>query len=117
MTVKLERSKIERVIWKLVRGIYFLNIKKVLSKNLSRQITRFDGMPQFKQEFQEGFIKKVAPAGPHPDVLIYKYGYYNEPANKAHIILIYLWKAIIFAVSFHDVGCGCDECKASQQVT
>ena len=115
MTVQLDREKIERIVWKLTRGIHFLNLKKVLPENTPGHITRYDKMPQFPPEFQEGFIKKVEPAGPHPDVLIYKYGYYDEPGNKVHIMLIYLWKVILFFVSFHDLGCGCDECKGKHK--
>jgi len=115
MTVKLNREKIERIVWKIVRGLYFQNFKRVLSERITPTITRFDNTPKFTPEFQEGFLRKVVTAGSHAGVLVYRYGHYDEPINKAHIVLMRIWKSTMFLVYFHDLGCGCAECQTENR--
>lgn len=112
---KIEYEKVHRVIWKIVRGLYFQIFKnKILPEGVERKITRYDPGTELPKELLE-IEKRITTAGMHKEVFVYKYGYQEPPEPQIHIVIMLFWKAVRFITIFHNPDCRCEYCTSKEE--
>lgn len=105
MCVPLEGARINRVLWKITRGLYFRETSLALNQNVDKVIefyTEDDILPEAIAKV----LKKVPGKGDYPKVFDYRY----LVVDHGHCFIISLWKCFIFVVLFHLPDCPCDIC-------
>jgi hypothetical protein len=105
---RFDRSRIDRVALKIVRGLFFNHYGRILPENLTVQI---DMVPPWQPLPELAFVAlgNQPVHGNHPDVFAYKFANFPE-ANDLHCWAFFLWERISFIVTFHDPACECAEC-------
>jgi hypothetical protein len=98
-------ERIWRVVWKIVRGLFFKEIGQVLPVDLpiKREILSPGELPS--PEFD--LIRTAPPLGQYPGVFDYRYiGIHG----KMYLLEMLFWDRIIMFVGFHVPGCNCRIC-------
>lgn len=107
-------DRVERVFWKIARGLYFRAFGRVLPYWWIHRlgwVIPGEKPPEWLLEF---YPKIPATVVSNMDVFIWKYGHNLDPMNLSHIMIMRFWKCFIVHVSFHDIGCRCDPCKQNR---
>jgi hypothetical protein len=105
-------QRVHRVVWKVVRGLFFHEKKGLLPEHTLRAFEVFNEKEQ------------PPPAGPtmmrllnspgrtsHPAVFDYKFMDVEAPTGEPfHLWALLFWDAIMWLVTFHDPACSCPEC-------
>ena len=93
-------NRIERVIWKLVRGLFFHHHKKTLPEELKLTWTLTgpdDGPPP---EHFQAFTGNHPSYGQYPGALDYQFEAYPEMTPTGHYWALLFWDSIIVTVAF-----------------
>jgi len=114
VALRYERGRIENVIWKILKGLYFIEYNKYLHDNVARTIELI--VPGDKPP--EIFLMTLANEkgrGKHKGLFDYKMMKItrDDEFNKwiLHYWAFLLWDRVIFTIAFHDPDCGCNRCK------
>lgn len=107
---RFDGERVWRVVWKVVRGLFFKEIGQVLPENwpTRREIFSPGENPPSKWDF----ILTAPPLGQYPGVFDYRY--VGIP-GKMYLWAMLFWDRIIMFVGFHVPGCTCKVCINNRQ--
>jgi hypothetical protein len=101
---RFDSNRIDRVIWKILRGLFFLHHGKTLPRELKLKWTLTgpdDGPPP---EHFQNFTSNHSSYGKYPGVFAYQFDTYPEITPKGHYWAFLFWDRIIITVAFsHNV--------------
>lgn len=106
--VEMDGTRVWRVIWKIVKGLYYRENGKYLIDNVPRRESLYGPDDQFSDIIKE-FIKEKPSRADYPRVFDYRYITIAELHN-AHYFLLAFWETVVFEVLFHDPNCSCEVC-------
>lgn len=98
MVKRFEGNRIDRVAWKIIRGLYFHHFNQVLTENTRHQLKLY-----LVSELSPGELPSIVPNTPprglYPAVFDYIFDYLPDPDNF-HYWALLLWERIILIVQF-----------------
>jgi len=100
-------ERIWRVIWKIVRGLFYFEHNRVLPDNTPRLFKVVSPGDKPPEEFY--FISNYPIRGQYPGVFDYKYRVFPE-AKNSHLWAMLFWDRLIMLAVFHDPDCDCAKC-------
>jgi hypothetical protein len=106
---RFDGARLQRVAWKIVRGLYFRHFDQVLPSSLTNglRISFPDEEPP-----PDFFALAEEPTyGLYPGVFDYKFAKFPEIHNF-HYWAMLLWDRLILITTFHDPECDCNACAA-----
>jgi hypothetical protein len=109
---RFDSKRIERVLWKIVRGLVFHHHNEVLPETWQRCWsfnTREDHEPpeHFKVFMQ---LPDNEPYGDYQSVFSYRFQHFVEAGVNFHYWALLIWDSILVTIQFHDPACGCEQC-------
>ena len=107
---RYDAARVNRVIWKIVRGLFFHREGKVIPDDTPRNINIVDPKVCPPSTFDR--LADRPTLGDYPGVLDYKYVQIPE-VHDLHYWALLLWDRIIVLTAFHDLGCQCAQCPSS----
>jgi len=110
---KFDGDRVWRVVWKIVKGLFYKEYKRVLPDNT---IKIFDLLQPEINALPETFqyVRDTPSRGRYAEVFDYKYIAVKE-LNNFHYWALLLWDKIIMTIAFHDPDCKCEKCIISKQ--
>ena len=118
---QIETHRIHRFIWKLVRGIYFLELGRVLPEDTPRDIrviTPYNAPTDLPQIPWFPIIRDTEPLARYGNVFDYKWiGQRVDAGIRGHMMALLLWDGIIVLILFHDPTCSCIACFESSDAS
>jgi hypothetical protein len=108
-----DAARVERVLWKVIRGLFFLESGRVLPEGQLHELeiveplraaTRLPSHPWFS------CVRDTASMATYCDVFDYKAVGSIGPA-RVHAWALLLWDRICVLSRFHDPSCPCAECR------
>jgi hypothetical protein len=112
MIKRFDSNRIERVLWKIVRGLHFHHNTEVLPANwrISWSLTTREepGPPEHFKLFRD--LPGNEPLGDYPGVFTYRVQYFSETEISLHYWAVLIWDSILVTIQFHDPACRCSEC-------
>lgn len=117
VTFEFNKSRVDRTIWKIVRGIYYRDLGIVLPEGrpgLIRWINRQEASSKIPQIEWYPMVRDTASLGRYPDVFDYKWVCWKDGDLRGHAVGMLLWDGLIVLTIFHDPACGCPECLRRQ---
>ena len=113
IALRYERGRIENVIWKIIKGLYFIEYNEYLHDQVARTIKLIVPGDQPPIEFLMTLANERG-RGRHKGLFDYKMMKISGDDEISKWILHYwafrLWERVIFTIAFHDPDCGCDKC-------
>jgi len=106
----LNRKRLNRVIWKICRGLYFYEFKKFLPENSKKAIEILFPGYDIPKEYK--FLLNFESRGTYQKVFAYKYVHVKGFHGWA---MLFLDRIIVF-IFFHSPECECDDCLKSQLI-
>lgn len=104
---QFETNRVKRVVWKIVRGLFFKETKQTLPEDL---IFKFDMLSPGETPSPEYDLLRSVPAlGDYPGVFDYRY---VGISDKMYIWSLLFWDRIIMFVGFHVPWCKCSVCNS-----
>lgn len=104
---RLDGKRINRVLWKIIRGLFFHEAGRFLPHDTPRTIILSapgEKPPNVFFELAGGQDK-----GEQGDVFNYRYRQFPDISNS-HLLGMLFWNRIIVTAVFHDPECECDKC-------
>lgn len=108
-----------RITWKLIRGLYFLDVARFLPEHTPKRLILID--PKDNKSAPEKYpyfelVRNTEPMGRHGRVFDYKWlgVRFADDKIRAHLVAMLLWEHFVFIVMFHDPSCVCDECQEAR---
>jgi len=112
---RLDFRRIHRVLWKIVRGLYFKEFGKILPENTPIYLFKIAPPPQ-KPPDEFRFVANEEEKGDHQGVFAYKHT--QLPAvGDSHLWAMLFWDRIIAMIAFHDPACRCRTCVSREDST
>jgi hypothetical protein len=112
MIKRFDSNRIERVLWKIVRGLHFHHITEVLSANwrISWSLTTREepGPTEHFKLFRD--LPGNEPLGDYPGVFTYRVQHFSETEISLRYWALLIWDSILVTIQFHDPACRCSEC-------
>ena len=102
---RIQGERVSRVLWKLVRGLYFHEKKVVLPEDTPRTMEIIE--PERARETAGANpvwekVKAQEPRGSYGGVFEYKYFVGDVDGKKLHVWGMILWDKIMIFVAHHD---------------
>jgi hypothetical protein len=116
-TYDYDTVRVSRAIWKIVRGLYFLEVGAVLRADWSNQLTLMNpnnvpveiaNTPWFPA------IRDTEPMGRYGRVFDYKWVGVIDGNRRGHALAMLFWDGLIVTARFHDPSCPCGECETAR---
>lgn len=124
VTKRFEGERISRILWKIVRGLFFHETTRFLPENTP------DSLEIFSQNFVNlvsrkeisqmppplfSYVRDTPSRGQYPGIFDYKYTKFSAN-DKPHLWVwaVLLWDCIICMINFPDPESSMDECRATQ---
>lgn len=108
-------GRIARVVWKIVRGLYFHHHGEVLPEGLNTSVTMTAPGERPPEHFI--LIKDLpddSTHGRYPGIFDYRFRRFDVEGGKLHYWAMLFWDRVIMTVTFHDPWhCDCDVCVAA----
>jgi hypothetical protein len=105
---RIEGSRIHRIAWKVVRGLFFFHEGKVLPEASPNHIEYVAPETRPPEPF---FALNGQPnLGQYPAVFYFKYKQFSEANNLWYWAMLF-WAAFMVLMVFHDPECKCDTCQ------
>jgi len=112
-----------RIIWKIVRGLYTLQMGRHLPIDTPHHCYPLIGPFRATEQLQEiEWMSEVLllgnSLGQHKTVLDYRWLgllHPDQPSLRVHGFALLLWDRVIAPVLIHDPTCGCEQCRAKAQ--
>ena len=105
---RTDRGRIERVVWKILRGLYFRQTKRVLDRSTGFRFRLYG--PDHPPPDLYSPVLGTESLGDYPLVFDYKRAVFQQDNLELEVWAMLFWDKIIGFVSFHGVECGCAEC-------
>jgi len=102
---RFDGERVWRVVWKIVRGLFFKEIGQVLPDDLPIKYEILS--PGEKPPSEYDIVHTAPPLGQYPAVFDYRYVGIPE---KMYLWAMLFWDRIIMFVGFHLPGCTCRIC-------
>lgn len=108
-----DANRVNRFIWKVVRGLYMLDVGGVLPQeppagihlvNPRRTPEELEAIGWFPQ------VRNTEPLGRYGRVFDYKWIGWKDGEIRGHAIAMMFWDELIAALLFHDPRCRCGAC-------
>lgn len=115
VTFEFDRHRVDRVAWKLARGVYYRELGVVLPEKRPgeiRFINPFEATEQIANIAWYPAVLASRPMGDDTYRKVFDYKWISEKNGdlRGHAIVMLLWNRIILIAMFHDPACGCPEC-------
>lgn len=109
---KVDLKRIDNVVWKVVRGIFYHEKGIILDEKARPYIRIMDPQQDHPKEVIELFelIKSKEEKGQYGRLFAYKIAESNPPGIYSMGLIF--WNHVMFLVIFHAPGCPCEECIA-----
>jgi hypothetical protein len=104
---RFDPDRVWRVIWKIVRGLFFKEYKRFLPERTPRFFKFYSIDEVLPPEFP--VVRDTKPRGQYPKIFDYKYISFSDEDNF-HLWAFLLWSRLIIIIGFHDPDCLCEEC-------
>jgi len=101
-------KRINNVVWKIIRGLVFIETQEFLDINTPRSITITE--KEKKPPVYFSYIVNEKSKGSYQKTFDYKYKQFPEVKN-AQIWGLLLWDYFIVTVILHNPKCKCEKCK------
>jgi len=111
---QFEARRVRRVIWKIVRGLYFLELGRVLPEGQGHRIVIVG--PHEVREAEEKYpwwalVRDTSALGEFGAVLDFKWTCWPlKNGIRAHAVAVLFWDGLLALVLFHDPSCPCSGC-------
>jgi hypothetical protein len=109
---RFDSKRIERVFWKIVRGLHFRHHNQVLPESwqFSWSLTGREepAPPEHFKLFRD--LPGNEPLGDYPGVFTYRVQHFVEADINFHYWSLLIWDSILITMRFHDPACGCQQC-------
>jgi len=112
---RFEGQRIRRIVWKITRGLYFLENNLVLPEK-TKYIIEY-ALPNSDPTNPEYELPKIflpllesTTYGKYPDVFGYRYIKHKHEDTTWNIWGLVFWDRILTTLLFHDVSCKCQVC-------
>ena len=105
---RIEGDRVQRVAWKIVRGLYFHEFGTVLPEYKPKSLTIAPPDRPPPIEFLQALFDRPS-RGAYPGVFDYKYVTVAELDDFNYWGLL-LWDRLILIVAFHGPRCACERC-------
>jgi hypothetical protein len=117
---RFNSKRIERVLWKIVRGLHFHHYTEVLPEN--SQLSWSFNTPRQELDLPEHFklfrdLPDNEPHGDYEQVFSYRFQHFVEAGVSLHYWALMIWDSILITIQFHDPACGCQQCVPQLGVT
>ncbi len=106
---RFQWPRIDRVIWKIVRGLYFLEHESVLPDQTPRHSSLV--LPGDQPPLPVVAVVSEPEKGRYPTVFAYRFKVFHE-AGGLQLWAFFLWNCIGAWAAFHDPQCKCETCSA-----
>jgi hypothetical protein len=108
--------RVERITWKLVRGIYFRETEGRVLPDTTQQKRVFLLTPDHTKDIDARFpwwhlVRDTEPMGDYGKVFDYKWLGVVMEGGRMHALGILLWDRLLLLALFHDPSCVCWECR------
>jgi hypothetical protein len=108
MVKHFDGRRIQRISWKIVRGLYYHHSGKVLPERTPNSLKFVSPGEAPPPEFD--LLAGEPIRGRYPGVFDYKFSAFPE-AQNVNLWAMLLWDQIILIVTFHDLLCLCEQCE------
>jgi len=95
---RYDGTRVRRVIWKIVRGLYFRERSIVLSESSRRRIRLYDPGQKPGDEFF--LVPSEIELGSYPGVFAARRRFVDDPKNRGGIYCLLFWDKIVATVVF-----------------
>jgi len=107
---RFDGSRIQRVAWKVVRGLNFHHNKTVFPEALRTLVSLTPPGEEPPDHFKMFMgLSDNEPHGVYPGIFDYRFQNFTGEQN-IHYWAFLLWDCIIITVLFHDPACECSDC-------
>lgn len=106
-----------RLIWKLVRGLFFIHLQRLLPQNPPPSIELINGPNEVERLNTHGWFQTVRdtePLGRYGKVFDYKWLCVAADGLRGHAFALLIWDHIVVLSMFHDPSCPCGKCREEQ---
>lgn len=115
VTFALYKVRVDRIAWKIVRGLYFREMGAVLPKKLPGYIYLIlpsEAAHRLREIEWYPAVRDTAPMRDdgYAEVFTYKWVCQKDGDLRGHAVAMLWWDGIIVLAIFHDPFCGCEEC-------
>jgi hypothetical protein len=107
---RFEGKRISRIVWKIVRGLYFHHHNEVLPADLTPWVSLTPPNEMPPEHFRVFMSVPNEPYGQYPGVFDYRFQRFSE-GQDIHYWALLIWDCIIITVMFHDPKCSCQQCQ------
>jgi hypothetical protein len=112
-----DTNRVNRLLWKVVRGIYMLEQGGALPAQPPSGIELIN--PQNTPEHLQAipwfrYVRDTAPMGRYGRVFDYKWLGWKDGDLRGHAVALNFWDGLLATVLFHDPACECGQCAAWQ---
>ena len=105
---KFDAERVWRVVWKIVRGLFFKEHQRLLPENTLKVYYKFISVGESPPpEFE--VVRNTPSRGQYPNFFDYKYVTIPELDN-GHFWAMLFWNRLIILIAFHDPECECETC-------
>jgi hypothetical protein len=104
---RFDPERVWRVVWKIIRGLFFIEHKRCLPEDTPRLFKIIDIETPPPPEYQ--LLIKKEERGKYPGVFAYKYMNLKKMKNF-HFWAVLFWDSVMILAYFHDPDCTCDKC-------
>ena len=105
---RFEGRRIRRVVWKILRGLYYIENHLVLPEETDKRI--FYTLPDDTPPDIFPLLSESPCKGKYPGVFDYRYVIHKAEEITFNIWGLLFWDRIITTIMFHDVECSCNKC-------
>jgi hypothetical protein len=112
-----DSARVNRFLWKLVRGLYHLELGAVLPENLQAPIHLISPATPVADLENLGWfpaVRDTEPLARYGGVFDYKWLGWKDDELRGHAFAMLFWDGLIAATLFHDPRCRCGSCPASR---
>jgi hypothetical protein len=98
-------TRVDRFLWKVVRGLYFMTTDRLLPGDARHKVSVFTSMMTSEAYADPAILctLSTAPMGKHSQIFDYKWACLVQPdGSRAHNMLFLLWESILARVAFLD---------------
>ena len=106
-----DTDRTSRIVWKLVRGLYFEEVGRVLPEDHEPRTIYMLG-PEETKDVADKYpwwllVRNTQPMGKYGRVFDYKWLGLTVEGGRGHMLAMLLWERLLLLVVFHDPSCPC----------
>lgn len=113
---RFDVQRIDRVIWKIVRGLFYHRYERVLSESTPHYCALYDDQqarPLEVNKFWNAMMVREC-LGKYSGVFDYKMDQAADSPTAMHACCMLFWDSVPFYCIFHDPDCDCDLCEETR---